>query len=103
MTATITNPDHYFRAEDVAITPDGRHAYIAGTSGVSVVDTASNTVTATITIPRGSNRDVSIPQGVAVTPDGQRAYITTSVSFIEPGAGGQDVSLNGSVIAISAR
>ncbi|MBM3983936.1 MAG: PqqD family peptide modification chaperone, partial [Planctomycetes bacterium] len=51
--------------------PRAPRAYVAnGTSGnVSVIDTASNTVTATITV--GSN-----PYGVAVNPAGTRAYIT---------------------------
>ncbi len=64
----------------MAITPDGRHAYITnrGSDTVSVVDTASNTVTATITIPPDPYPYVghSYPKGVAITPDGRRAYIT---------------------------
>jgi len=55
----------------VAVTPDGRHAYVTNYSSneVSVVDTASNTVTATIPVDTG-------PWEVAVTPDGHRAYVT---------------------------
>jgi len=47
-----------------------QHAYITneGSSTVSVIDTATNTVIATI--PVGSH-----PQGVAVTPDGSRVYV----------------------------
>jgi YVTN family beta-propeller protein len=53
-----------------AVTPDGRHVYIvnAGSSNVSVIDTASNTVTATIPVP-GAGR-------VAISPDGRYAYVT---------------------------
>ncbi|MGH3783092.1 MAG: hypothetical protein ACRDRO_21335 [Pseudonocardiaceae bacterium] len=60
----------------VAITPDGRHAYITNSGSyaapgttVSVIDTARNTVTATIDVGRES-------AGVAITPDGAHAYIT---------------------------
>jgi YVTN family beta-propeller protein len=37
-----------------------------------VIDTASNTVVATIPVGQ-------IPQGVAITPDGTRAYVTNGV------------------------
>jgi len=49
-------------AEDVAVSPDSRHAYIANavSNTVSVIDTANNTVTATI--PVGQD-----PLGVAIT------------------------------------
>ncbi|KJY41006.1 hypothetical protein VR41_14150, partial [Streptomyces sp. NRRL B-1568] len=49
----------------VAITPDGLHAYVAneGSNDVSVISTATNTVTATITVG-------ATPFGVAITPDG---------------------------------
>jgi len=53
----------------VAITPDGKDAYVAAGSNVSVIDTATNTVVATV--PVGLN-----PSGVAVTPDGKHAYVT---------------------------
>ena len=67
----------------VATTPDGIHppeggdrrhqplAYVTNQVDdiVSVIDTASNTVVATI--PVGDN-----PNGVAFTPDGTRAYVT---------------------------
>src|SRR5207253_2081625 len=64
-----------------AITPDGTRAYVdAGSSTVSVIDTATNTVVATI--PVGAD-----PSGVAITPDGTRAYVTdqgsTTVSVID--------------------
>ncbi len=54
----------------VAVTPDGRFAYITngggptGSNTVSVLDVATNTVVATI--PVGNS-----PAGVAVTPDAQ--------------------------------
>ena len=54
----------------MAITPDGTHAYVAnaGTDSVSVIETATNTVTAEV--PVGVE-----PEGVAITPDGTRAYV----------------------------
>ena len=47
----------------VAVTPDGKHAYVTNfiSSNVSVIDTASNTVAATV--PVGSN-----PVGVGIVP-----------------------------------
>jgi YVTN family beta-propeller protein len=55
----------------VAVTPDGKHAYVTneGSNNVSVIDTATNTVEAA-TIPVGT-----FPQGVAITPDGEHAYV----------------------------
>src|SRR5215469_14133800 len=55
----------------VAVTPDGKKAYVANraVSGtVSVIDTATNAVSATIAV--GSN-----PVGVAVKPDGSKVYV----------------------------
>jgi YVTN family beta-propeller protein len=49
------------------------HAYIAnhGDGTVSVIDTATNKVTATVDVGSG-------PDGVAVTPDGTKVYVTNS-------------------------
>ncbi|MGA5821110.1 Ig-like domain repeat protein [Kitasatospora sp. NPDC094028] len=66
----------------VAITPDGLHAYVANKGGntVSLIETATNTVTTTI--PVGT-----APFDVAITPDGLHAYVTNNggntVSVIE--------------------
>jgi YVTN family beta-propeller protein len=63
-------------AVGVAVTPDGKHVYVANVSTtrhVAVIDTATNTVVATILA--GNN-----PFGVAITPDGTRAYVTNEVS-----------------------
>jgi YVTN family beta-propeller protein/autotransporter-associated beta strand protein len=55
---------------DIDITPDGRKVYVSNVSGtVSVIDTATGTVTATITI--GAAR------GLAASPNGQRIYVTS--------------------------
>ncbi len=65
--------------EGVAVTPDGTKVYVAnsgnvsdiGSSGntTSVIDTATNTVTAMVPVGIG-------PLGVAVTPDGTKVYVT---------------------------
>ena len=57
----------------VAVTPDGRHAYITdyGANTVSVIDTADNALAATIRVGQK-------PTVVAVAPDGRRAYVTNS-------------------------
>ena len=65
-----------------AVTPDGSAVYVvnpvlhspAGTDGVAVIDTASNTVIAAPGIASG----FSNPQKVAITPDGKYAYVTDS-------------------------
>lgn len=56
----------------IAITPDGKRAYVANTSGtISVIDTRTNTVVNTIP-------DTDSPFGVAITPDGTRAYVSNA-------------------------
>jgi len=61
--------------EGVAVTPDGTRVYVANFNAntVSVIATASNTVTATVTV--GVN-----PAGVAVTPDGAHVYVANQNS-----------------------
>lgn len=56
----------------VAITPDGKRAYVANLSDtISVIDTRTNTVINTIP-------DTDGPFGVAITPDGTRAYVSNA-------------------------
>lgn len=59
----------------VAISPDGKTAYVAdfGSNSVTPISTATNAPGAAITV--GAN-----PSGVAVTPDGQAAYVANSSS-----------------------
>lgn len=66
----------------ISITPNGEYAYVTngGSASVSVINTATNTVSSTI--PVGIS-----PFGVAITPDGEYVYVTNggsaSVSVIE--------------------
>lgn len=62
---------------DVAITPDGAHAYIpnARSGYVSVVGIAVRAETARIPVGSGPSR-------VAISPDGRFAYVTTSESNV---------------------
>lgn len=59
----------------VAVSPDGKRAYVTnagdstGNGTVSVIDTSTNTELTTIGVG-------GIPYGVAVSPDGTRAYVT---------------------------
>jgi YVTN family beta-propeller protein len=54
---------------DIAITPDGRHAYVPslGSDDVSVIDTATDKVT---TVRVGSD-----PEAVAISPDGRQVFV----------------------------
>src|ERR1700716_706700 len=56
----------------VAVSPDGRYAYIAvgGDDAVSVFNPATNTIASTVALPAGSS-----PSGVALRPDGQFLYV----------------------------
>lgn len=65
-------------AIELAITPNGAFAYVEGrftTAESFVVDTATNTVVATI--PAGGGNPCCNPGGVAITPNGALAYITS--------------------------
>ena len=58
--------------DDIEITPDGRKVYVVNAADpetVSVIDTATGAVTATITIDGAA--------GVAASPNGQRVYVTS--------------------------
>ncbi len=60
----------------VAITPDGKRAYVASSSGtISVIDTGTNDVIHTIAESDG-------PLGVAITPDGSRAYVSNGAGTV---------------------
>ncbi|GAA4542931.1 Hsp70 family protein [Pseudonocardia xishanensis] len=99
----------------VAITHDGAHAYTTnnGSNDVSVVDTATNSVTATVPVGEG-------PVLVAVSPDDAHVYVTsiaaaqlavistadnTVVATVSTGRGpvGIAVSADGSTVYVANR
>jgi len=62
-------------AVNIAITPDGRFAYVTNLYGtVAVIDTCTNTVVDTVNVG-------ILPIGIAITPDGRYAYVANSGSF----------------------
>ncbi|WP_314251654.1 YncE family protein [Streptomyces kutzneri] len=62
-------------AGQAAAVPPGTYVYVSNLNNdnVSVIDTVTSTVTATIPVGDG-------PQGVAATPNGTRVYVVSSVS-----------------------
>ena len=60
----------------VAVTPNGSFAYVGNrfSNNISVIDTATNTVTTTV--PIGD------PTGIAITPNGAFAYVTDGTSGV---------------------
>ena len=58
----------------VAVTPDGKHVYVANFESldVSVIDTATDTVVATVATVE--------PKWIAVTPDGKHVYVPNYAS-----------------------
>ncbi|MFZ3328586.1 MAG: hypothetical protein WA231_23060 [Methylocella sp.] len=81
-TVVATIPAGTFDPSGVAVTPDGKHAYVVllnvlnvNSNTVSVIDTASDTVVATV--PVGLNTQ----GGVAFIPDGKLAYVTNAGSI----------------------
>jgi YVTN family beta-propeller protein len=64
------------RPSGIAITPDGHFAFVVNTADVSVIDTQTNAILATIPAAAGHG------PGVVITPDGQRAYVTDLFSGI---------------------
>ncbi|CRK56943.1 collagen triple helix repeat domain protein [Alloactinosynnema sp. L-07] len=58
-------------ATDVAVTPNGLHAYVTQRtrSRISMIDTTTQAVTPTHVDFRGT------ADGLAITPDGRRAYV----------------------------
>lgn len=61
--------------QGVVVTPDGKKVYVSnmGSNSISVIDTASNTVTSTIDLEDRS------PQLMAISPNGRTLYVTTAV------------------------
>jgi YVTN family beta-propeller protein len=64
----------------VAVAPDGGHVYVTtqGSSDVTVIETATNTVISRIPVGTG-------PLGVAVAPDGGHVYVANTMISDLPG------------------
>ena len=75
---------HY--PNEVALSPDGKHAYVVNDRDgtVSVIDTATNTVSSSIAMFPGY-----APFGVAVSPNGKYVYVTANTDV----QGGDKVSV----------
>ena len=71
--ATTTVGSKYGPYGGIAVSPDGKLAYVSNQSDntVYVMETVSNTVSDTITVGNG-------PFGVAVTPNGEHVYVSNS-------------------------
>ena len=61
----------------LALSPDAQRVYVANSTDgtISVINTATNEVTATIAVGPGLTGEQA-PGGVAVSPDGTRLYVT---------------------------
>ena len=58
---------------DSAVSPDGKWLYATDFDGVTVVDTTTSSVAATIAVGKGATS--SIGRGIAVSPDGDTLYL----------------------------
>ena len=93
----------------VAITPDGKHAYVANNNNGTVTVITTRTGTVSATIPVGGD-----PSGLAITPDGKHVYVANAnytkdppiyggygqVSVITTATGASLISPAGTVSAI---
>jgi YVTN family beta-propeller protein len=96
----------------IAITPDGRFAYVAdaASNGVSVIDTRTNEV-----VPVGGGDAIGVgeqPGGIAMTPDGRFVYVAdkgsggvsvieTATNEVKPVAGGTEIKVGKDPFAIA--
>jgi len=70
-TDTVAATVHtYYAGGGLALSPDGSTLYVPVLKGVDVINTATNTLTSTITLPGNQN------YGDAISPDGSRLYVT---------------------------
>lgn len=81
--------------QTVASTPTGNQVYVANSleGTVSVLDTATDTTAATLSVP--------FPSGIAFAPDGSLAYISAQItSEVGPAVKVIDTATHGSVAAV---
>ncbi len=75
VTATVRSQHQFLSASQIAITPDGKFAYVVEPSSdggaVERINTANNTIVDSVS-------GVSFPTAVAFSPDGTHAYVTDS-------------------------
>jgi YVTN family beta-propeller protein len=90
------SPLDFKRPSAIAITPDGKRAYVANyyDDTVSVIDTATNTVLDLNGIKVGEG-----PKAITITPDGERAYVANrsdhTVSVIDTATNSVVKTING--------
>lgn len=76
--------------DDVAVSPNtGAELVLTTTAGVSVIDTATDSVTATVPVS-----SYYAPDTVAITPDGEGAYVTVPGGTTLQGGQGTVVEVN---------
>jgi YVTN family beta-propeller protein/VCBS repeat-containing protein len=73
-TGVVTTISVVRSPKSVALSRDGNSLYVGGNNKVSVINTATNTVTGTVTLNGGQI------YGIEFSPDGQRAYVVNSGS-----------------------
>ncbi|MFN2169091.1 MAG: choice-of-anchor D domain-containing protein, partial [Anaerolineae bacterium] len=80
-TSTTTPPVMLDGPNGVAISPDGRHAYVASFLSASLATYERDLVTGDLTWLSGHTYpDLNGAQYVAVSPDGRQAYVTAGVA-----------------------
>ncbi|KAA2254424.1 YncE family protein [Solihabitans fulvus] len=81
---------------DVAISPDSRHVYAPDAKKISVIDEATQSVSATITVPDPPDTEagLGILTGAVVSPDGHWLYVS------QYGRSTQDEVDNGRILVI---
>ena len=67
-------------SDDVIFSPNGLAAYVAGSSGITIIDTATQRISGTISVAPN-------PQTIAISPDGQTLYVVTEYSITSRPAG----------------
>jgi YVTN family beta-propeller protein len=65
-------PVVYAFPQRIAVSPDGASAYVTYAGAISVIDTNTKTLRATVSLPVEG-----MSTGIAVTPDGRAVYVTS--------------------------